>query len=240
MTFDEALAKVAKLRALSQSSNANEAAAAAAAADRIMQQYRIETAQVEAMGAREDFPDDPITDEKHTNLWGDRIVHWQVQLMSALARQYSCKIVLGVRAFDGTHWKQGVHAFGRKSDLAIVRFQYAYLVVEVARLCDLNGKGKGRAWRNSYCMGAVQGIRDAMYQAKVEETATATSTALVLLDERVKLATAAQHSTYPKLGKARTGGSVRDHGAFAQGRRDGSGISQRSALPGRAQRLLDK
>jgi len=240
MTFDEALAKVVKLRALSQSSNANEAAAAAAAAERIMQQFRIESAQVEAAGNRDELPDDPIVDAKDL-LWdGKRTVHWQIQLISALCNQYSCRVVLGIAGYDGGTWKQGVHMFGRKSDLAIVRFQYAYLAVEIARLCELNGKGKGRAWRNSYCMGAVAGIREAMYVARKEETKTATSSALVLLDERHKLATGARDSCYPKLGKARTSGSVRDSGAYQQGKRDGAGITQRSALPERSQRLLSK
>jgi hypothetical protein len=205
-----------------------------------MQQYRIESAQVEALGNRDELPDDPITDAREL-LWdGKRMIHWQVQLVSALCNQYSCRVVLGYAAYDGTQWKQGVHMFGRRSDLAIVRYQYAFFSVEIARLCEANGKGKGRAWRNSYCMGAVQGIREAMYVARKEETKTATSSALVLLDERHKLATGARDSVYPKLGKARTSGSVRDGGAYAQGRRDGASITQRSGLPGRAHRALPK
>ena len=236
VNLSEAIAKVAKLRALAQSSNVNEAANAAAAAERIMQEYRISESEVEARGDAPNMPD-PTTDEK-IPIWNQRVTHWQLQLIARLAREYQTKIVQGVRSFDGTDYRLGVHLFGRKSDIEIVKYQYSFLSAEIVRLCLLHGKGKGKSWATSYCMGAVDGFCFAMRAASQETKQQATSAALVKLDERASLANAAAHAYYNNLGKAKNYGTTRDHSAYSQGMRDGANISNRTALPGSTRGLL--
>lgn len=237
MSLENIIDRIAKLRRLATSNNANEAAAAAAAADKLMQEHGIAEAQLEAAGER--TKEEPIKATDPVAQWvGGKTPTWGVMLASGLIRHYDCSCYIDpfTRRVDGERWERGkrIVAFGRPSDLENVRYVYAWLSVEIERLAKKNA-GNGRAWINSFRVGAVRGCLDAMRSAKeaareearaaaarrshLPDGALGTSTvsqpanltqALVLVDARAVEARALRDKMAPKLrstGSFRTGSS---------------------------------
>lgn len=114
---------------------------------------------------------------------------------------------------------------------ATVRYLYAWLSAEIARLCDVHGKGRGRTWRHSFCLGAVSAIRTAMNAAKTETRQTAGSAALVALDRRDVDAKALLAGRHPDLKPTRSG-QANDRDAFKRGEEAGRAIHLGNVIPG--------
>lgn len=226
MSLDAVIEKIKKLRALAQSANANEAANAAAAAERLLQEHRLSEAELEteAVEPAEAAEEDAVP----VDTLGERISNWKDALLAAICRAHGC-----ARYFNHSYVHRGYVAriVGRPSDTATVRYLYAWLSTEVERLARKHGRGKGRTWANSYRLGCVAGIREAMQAAEAKARTTATSAALVRLDARAAEARDALVRLHPNLRSrplSRT--SVNGH-AFGQGQHDGRNIHQGGHLP---------
>ena len=159
------LDKVRKLRALSKSQNANEAAAAARAADRLIQQYRIDEAQLSKGDVERDLY--PIETFGST---GE--LTWQLVLIVALSDDHGCVSFTGTQRETG---ERRVWLVGRPTDMALVRTMYEWLKGEVERLsleyADVQRARLSRGeWMDgplvaateSYRLGAVRGCVLAM------------------------------------------------------------------------------
>ena len=118
MNREDLIKKVQALRALTASSNLNEAAAAAKAAEKLIQTYALEEAEFEfTNGSNEKVYEDehPLTN------WGQRQTVWQNILLTALGKAYNCEGLLKHK-----NGKIGYYAVGRPSDISTMRYQFAY------------------------------------------------------------------------------------------------------------------
>lgn len=225
------LDKIRKLRALSQSSNVNEAAAAAAAAERLIQEHNLSEAALHVEGAA----DDEVTNENALDL-GSTIVAWQSNLIVHLMRAYQISGFYETSRSDGARSKSFV-AYGRKEDIDTLRYQFAFFTAEVTRLAERT-KGQGRTFANSFRLGAVAAIGEALQSARQATRSGATSSALVVVDRRAELAKEAMNAAHPKLRKRQASSSRLDGRAYDLGKKAGAGIHQSAQITTSGARLL--
>jgi hypothetical protein len=218
--------RVKKLLALGESDNPNESAAAMAAAQRLMTEHAIEQAMLDTTEEKDDEQVVDFSDREDALNQDKRYVNWKGQLAVTLSDANGCHC-----------WRnQGrLHLVGRPSDVATVRYFFAYCVREIDRLVKLQGRGHGRTWMNNYRHGVVDAIRIKVRAEKkdlVEEMRSkATGMSLVVVnnaiakvEERAKLS--ADHATrIHKLRKARSSYSRLDRSARDKGRQDGRNIN---------------
>lgn len=226
----ELLDKVRKLRVLAQSENVHEAAAAAAAAERIIQEHRIAEAE---LGDESAEPvEAQILDE-----FGNAIPSWRGNLSITLEKAHGCAGYVSRKKVPG---RRVFVTVGRASDVATVRYLYAWISTEIARLCEAAtkaGKIGGRTARNSFCLGAVAGVREAMLGAVESARRKASSEALVHLDARAEAAKAALPEG---LRSASRSSFHLDAGAYHDGKRAGASLHAGKAIGGAGGRLLTK
>lgn len=233
MNRDELIERIRKLRALQQSSNVNEAANAAKIAERLIQEYQLAEAELEADNQAE-VTEAIAEDPQFLVQWERRKTNWIVNLTFNLAHSYQCAGIMTWIVDPVTRvYKHGVKLTGRPSDVAMVRVQLAYLVVEIRRLCEASGL-KGKAARTSFCMGAVDGIHSAMGAARAEVRAQAqasgSTTALAVIDSRAKLAKETLDKRYPTRRSVSTRSSISNGDAYYSGKRAGASIHTGSSL----------
>lgn len=170
--------KVRKLLWLAESPNANEAALAAAKAQQLIDEHNLSAALLSLDGGASAEPDEPIEDFYRKGAPLDsqpRLETWRDRLATVVARANGCRTY----AVGGT-----IAIVGRPSDADAVRYLFAYLAHEIQRLCDRDGKGCGRTWRNNYRIGVVDTVHKKLsaererFKQEARETAS-DSTALV-------------------------------------------------------------
>lgn len=227
------LDKVRKLRALATSANVHEAAAAASAAERLIQEHNLSEAELSVNEEDEAVTYDAISEH------GSKIATWQSNLLWHLARAYQC---CGFFRFFRVHVTVGYEtthryvAYGRKQDLETLRYQFAFFTSEIDRLAA-GGRGFGRTWLNSFRLGAVSAIGEALYETRKVTRAAASSTALVVVDRRAEVAEKKRNEDHPDLRSKKSSSRI-DETAFAIGKRAGASINQKSALGSAGERLL--
>jgi hypothetical protein len=225
--------KIRKLLSLSKSSNANEAAAAAAAAQRLMTEHQIAEAELECgeQHERATLADDPI------DTFGWQTPLWKEQLLGSLVQLNGCMSWKQSRWENGTCVRK-VQIVGRPSDVATVRYLYAWLTVEIERLAQRDAKGRGRSYANSYRVGAVTGCVSAMRIADRQARQTAPSAALVRLDAREEEARTVAAQLELDIKKARPAAFERDEEAYRAGVRAGAQLHTGAKLGEAGARLL--
>ncbi len=217
--MNRVLEKVRKLRALATSSNANEAAAAAAAAARLIQAHRLAEAEVEAeTGEHEDAveADTPLAE------WA-RVQNWQIRLARVLCRQYGVSSYLQRRAVAYRRVVT-VQMVGRPSDVSTVRYEYEASVRAVARLA------RNSSDRNSFCLGAVQGIVAQIGRVTEQVVAGASGQTAVVLASRIQRADELRDSLHPDLRTRALRSSRVNRDAYDEGRRAGGDLARQSGV----------
>ena len=226
--------KIRKLLSLSaKSTNANEAAVAAAAAQRLMTEHRIAEAELEIGEAQEtaQLAADPLDN------FGHRSIVWKEMLCGGLLRLHGCK------GWKQSTWHNGqvvrqLRIVGRPSDVASVRYLYAWLTSEITRLAQREARGRGAKYAASFRVGAVRGAIAAMENADHEARSTANPAALLKLDARAAESAAAAASAAGDVKPARkTSGSL-DSDAYARGVSAGRQLHTGAKLGPSAARLL--
>lgn len=218
---------VEKIRALRElargTTNENEARAAARQAARLAERHRIAEAEIEAAGAA---PVEPAKVDEQPVYRGGAIPTWKANLVGMIAMHFGCAVVQERAPAGGRplHIEQRMLLVGRASDVELAREAIAWLMLQVAALCNTRAIGRGRAFRSAWSLGCVLGIRDQLEAGKrdAREAAAAapqptTSTALVRLDERL----AEAKKVIEDLPSRRSSVTVTDAGALRQGRVDG-------------------
>ena len=221
--------RIRKLRALASSANVHEAAAAAAAAERLIQEHNLSEASVQVESEEE-----PVTHDVVADVGGFRIVTWQSHLLHYLGRAYQACGFFQRKRGEGYVYK----AYGRPADLATLRYQFAFFSAEITRLAALECKGRGKTFANSYRLGAVAAIAEALSTVQRETRAEASSSALVVVDRRTDLAREARDNQNPDIKTRATSASRLDGEAYAAGKRAGARINQRGQLGASGTRLL--
>jgi hypothetical protein len=233
MSISNIIEKVKKLLALSQSSNAHEAAAAAAKANALIDEYRLSVGQLQ--GNTE--ADDPIVHDRSEPLFAaDRVMAWRKTLAMRLTKHYG-----GYIWNDITKRKAYYVVAGRKSDVEVLRYMFAYISLECERIAANQARGNGRTFAESYKRGFVDGVMSQLQASRGEAVkASSDPQGLVKLDERASLAR--QHVTAAvSLGKAKTAHVSRtDASAFYSGQSAGKAFHLGSALPGGKTRMLSQ
>lgn len=181
MTLEEAIERVQKLLKLSTSDNPNESAAALKQAQKMLLQYGIEQEMLEEHEPKEEpIADGGVVERTspfNMDTWKKRLAHY-------LAEANTCRSLIMVSKHSCA-----IRLFGRPSDVAKVRYLYAYFRDEVERLCDRDGVTMGRTWRNNYRHGVVDTLQRALHEAQKDNAVEAKSTqagsrALVRIDTR--------------------------------------------------------
>lgn len=219
--LEKVIAKVARLRALSTSSNVHEATAAAAAAERLIAEYRLSEADLEIDGEESELVEEEVFE------YGRNLSSWKCTLIAGLSKHYGC---VGLIRSNPKLGKLKRHiSFGRKSDIELVKYMFSWLSLEIARLSQGACKGRGKGFSNSFCHGAVCGVLDAMHRESEAQRSHATSTALAVVDARLGQSQEFMTASRGKIKKGMNIGSARDANAYHAGKRAGARINHRAA-----------
>lgn len=224
----EPVLRVLALRELARRAGTpEEAAAAAAAAARIVQRFALTEAQLEAEGRLAKEGAEAAADPLVT--WLGPVPVWQRMLALGLAQLHSCAAYAieyqrPRAAGAGVERRSDLHLVGRPSDVAVVRHLYAWLALEIGRLSQAD-PGRGLRWRNSFRLGATQGVLAAMQAeadaARAEAHAAGASAALALVDARAAEADALKAALLRAPGvtarRKTVHGAGSDRDAFAAG-----------------------
>ncbi len=198
-----------------------EATAATAQAHRIMLRHKLELRDVEEAGqAAEQVKawDDPLDDNGRT------MPTWKGQLAMVLARPNGCSI-----------FRNGgrIKIIGRASDANTLRYLYAFVTKEMARM-STRYAGNGRTWLNNWRLGFVNGVDLALQTAEAKERTTyaaETGTSLVVVDQALATINQRHEDALAfgrdelKLKSGRSSRSRHDASARNQGERDGGRVN---------------
>lgn len=173
--------RVQKLLALSKSSNIHEATNAAAAANKLIDQHRLSEADLESKNDVQEL--EPIEEDTEVLYETGKVTTWKQSLIGVLTRHY------GVVYWNDNYYPNGrkVSRFrivGRRSDLAIVKYMFNWLQLEITRLSTIETKGLGRVFAASYCVGFVNGIAKQLKATRMEAQKDATETAIIKINAR--------------------------------------------------------
>lgn len=234
--LSDVIEKVKKLLALSKSSNANEAATAASVANRLIDEFRLSEADV---AGNHSESDPMVRDDQYVYETG-RVIPWKSRLVVTLASHYGCAV------FNDTHYnntkRRKVSRYkllGRKSDIQIVQYMFAWLSSECSRISDLEAKGMGKVFVFSYCNGFVAGIGEQLHLSRKAAEKEATSNAIVKINARLDEANDFMKQTYPNLRMEKSYGHSRlNTDAYSAGQSKGRSLHLGSALGGGKVKLL--
>lgn len=249
------ISRIQKLRSLEESNrkngSLNEAAACAAIVEKLLQEHRLSEAEVEA--ADPVAPHEAPSEDANPLTAGGQLPAWQWGLASRLGRSYGVAFYIsyGRKSVKSTTYPydskivriRELKMIGRRSDIEIVRYQFSYLCLEVERLTSAFskahrfGKGEARTACNSFRLGAIAGIAEAMREAqdaayRERRSVPGSSAAMVLVD-RKREAELALKTLHPKLRSGGSGsGSNINGSAYNDGKRAGASIHRGASLSG--------
>jgi len=235
MNFNEAVDRVKKLHSLAaNNANENEQQAANAAADRIIQEFRIEQAHLEAKGeAQAEEMSSRVVSQ------GGRRTLWREILIGALTSQYSCVWFLSSGRLVGRGYCEYT-IVGRDSDIKIVDYMFTYFENLTLRLgkwhTEGRGRGYGKAWQSGFATGIAKQYLEMKARVSVQANEKNASSALVVLETRAR--DAKMHMNVllggsSKKASAITGGrnwSARQDG-YMEGQKVDVNISAPSGVP---------
>ncbi|GHO55499.1 DUF2786 domain-containing protein [Ktedonobacter robiniae] len=151
METEKIINKIRNLLALSTSSNPNEAALAAEKATELLMKYNLSLEQVTAKKSEYTWYDRP--DFPNTN--------WKLGLYTILARTNLCQVIWNSQ-------KRVVYLVGRKHNIEVVEYLYAYLTRAIDRLADQGWEAHQvaypytrqtvRTFKGGFRLGAVKAI----------------------------------------------------------------------------------
>lgn len=231
------LMKVRALRELAaRAGTVHEAETAAAQADALLQKHRLTDADLSAAGAQ---PSEAIGEDE-VPLWegGKRLDGWVSRLSATLAKHYGCAVYSLRHRRGGVTESVTMRIAGLPSDVAIVRYMFAWLHVEIARLAA----SEPGPSRSAFKQGAVTGIRralDASREASEREHAvTHGDSAAMVLASRFEAAETWLATAHGEMGKGRAPSAPIDRGAYLRGIEAGESIDVGGkALPGASRAL---
>jgi hypothetical protein len=186
----------------------------------LIAKYQIDEAQIETPDAQRNeevaAEEEPLYREEKRN------EKWRSILATGLAEAHGCAMIF-VSVVGFTRYRIA----GRPSDVAIVRYLFAWLHVEIARLSE---REHGRAAKNAFRVGAVFGVLRAMERARVKEVAAAPAGQTVALATVDRVQMSLDALTGGKKTRSGSAPSVVDRGALARGFVAGSAIAPKPAL----------
>lgn len=230
------LDRIRKLRALSADpNNLNEATTAAKIAEELLQKHQIAEAE---LILEEGEKEEPKLDDNPVETFGQRQNVWKNILSLQLAKAYNCTTV----------WQRkggvlGLYVIGRPSDIEIVKYNYAYLSLQIVRLAELNQpsglyKGAAKGWRNSFYLGATNAIISALEEEKEKVRAESNSSALAVVDKHMAESNALASKLFPNARESSFNSNI-NRDAYNKGFEAGQGLQSKPSLPA-GNKLLNK
>jgi len=238
------LNKLSRLKALSEckTGNVNETATAAAAMTRLMMEYKIELAELEASGG--EAPDSPVEEQDLTpGGRGNSFPKWQTILLNRLSEANDC---VGFQATSRT-WEpwygesrnSKLSIIGRAEDIHQVRTLFFYCIQEIERLCYQWSPRAKVARKNDFRMGAAiaigQKVSVEREAVRAEEQARSqqqghVSRALILLDRRLDEVHDAAAKAGVETNRVRSSRAM-SAAAYNSGYQAGSSVNLPNATP---------
>lgn len=221
--------RIRKLRVLANDPNSlEEATTAAKLVEQLIQKYQVDEAE---LIFQEGETETPKLDDEPVETFGKRQNVWKNVLSLQLAKLYNCTTV-----FQRKSGSLGLYIIGRPSDIEIVKYNYAYLSLQITRLAeklqpDNLFRGAAKGWRNSFYLGAVDSILATMEQEKQVSREQATSNALVVIDRHYNETMALQKKLFPSASEHGFNSRV-DGNAYNVGYEAGKGLQSKPSLPG--------
>lgn len=212
--------KVQKLLALSKSENIHEAIAAAGAANKLIDEYRLSISDLEVNGQIVE----PLEEDQSYIYESGKVTRWKMHMIMHLVKHYGLAIWNDVSYPEGRQVTR-YRLVGRKSDITIAKYMFAYLSSECSRLATLQGKGRGRVWIASWCDGFVSGIYDQLKKSRNEVAVTTSNAAMIKIDLRSQEADEFMRQLHNNLRKKGSYSQHQtDYNAFANGLEQGKKI----------------
>ena len=145
MTNQEATIKAVKLLRLAQSANEHEAALAMSRAQELIDRHKLTnlSLDMDTENPEEDilnFPQDPLE---------SNYASWKGRLAMGLSRNNQCKVYTS---------SGKIIIIGRPSDATAVRYLYAWMIREIARIAEKTCAGCGRVFWNNFRTGMVETV----------------------------------------------------------------------------------
>jgi hypothetical protein len=236
--IDKVIDRVRKLLALAGNNTSSaEATVAAAMANKLIEEHRLSTADLEG---KEDSFVEPIVEADDYVYQSGRINPWKANLVRVLTRFYGCAY------WNDCTWEitgrqvSRYRLVGRQSDIQLVNFMYAWLSTECTRLSASEAKGRGRVFVASYCEGFVDGINIQFKASRLQAQATATSAAIVKIDARGEESKTALYNMHTNLRTKKSSSySQRDGQAFAAGQSRGKSVHLGASIGSGGTKLLN-
>src|SRR6185436_6398073 len=183
---------------------------------------------------------EPIEEDTDYVYQSGRINPWKVELVSVLVGHYGLSFWNDVDFSSGrkvTRYKM----LGRKSDITIAKYMFAWLSTECQRLCDMEAKGKGHIFAGSYCLGFVQGIAAQLKNSRAEAQKDATSSSIVKIDARGVEAERLMYRLHPNLRMSYSRSNMRyDSDALIAGKNKGKSMHLGASFGTGGTRLLSR
>jgi hypothetical protein len=215
-TLQNILDKAQKLQALAERAGTpEEAANAAAKLQDLMLRYNISEADVQGHVTDEGMDSQEYSFEEKRNYRS-----FASTLFYGIARVNLCHAVY--LPYKGTS-----KIIGKKHNILIVQYLYAYLSREIKRLADNAAKqvdGSHRArYRRTFCIGAMSEVLKRLKEQKATVQAESENSRAVIVTED-QLAERAYRKEFPRTSRG-NGPSVSSSFGYAEGRAAGAGIS---------------
>lgn len=221
------IARINQLRAISKSTHSRaESETTAALAAKLIAEYQLSEATIEAESGKTDDPLD--LDGEHIIYETSRNTEWKYQLAHGLADLNGLFIYNAqVRSAETHRRKSRYRIIGKRSAIAITQYMWSYLTETITELADQfvppTRKRGVNPDRESWCLGAVRGFLDKMNAAKREAVQQSTSAAMVLVNNAARDAQTAfvKHTgirfTYSKHSSSAGGVSDMYNSGYRQG-----------------------
>ncbi len=185
--MQDIIEKAKKLLALrDRAATQGEAEAAARALAKMLDKHRITMAEI---ATQKGDTETIVADTRTPLIEWRRAVSWRRALVKALCAHYGvaswrAKTFVGFSRGRRRRYKYAMHLCGRPSDVALVRYLFAWLSAELARISDNVCSGRGHSFKNSWMLGFVEGINQQLNAAREEVAKEMGESALALLDRQ--------------------------------------------------------
>jgi len=231
MSLQNIIEKIQKLRNLSSSPNIHEAHTAAAMAEKLIAEYQLTEAQLTA----DNQMSAPIIEAQTFLYETGKVVQWKSRLALLLANHYGVYIYNSVGFSEKGRKTTNYAMVGRESDIAILQYQFEYLIRTIEMLggmaCPSEKRGVS-VERNNWCLGAVDGFMEKLDAEKKASRQNATSAALVVLDNKHREAMQWAHNKHSLTRSRQTSYGSKDREAYERGKMVGGNIQVNAGMNG--------
>lgn len=226
---EQIILRIQRLRKLAESTHSkNEKESAMTQAARLIAEYQLAEAEIEAQTGKA-AEDDDITEGVIIYETG-RSTPWKAELVWGLAELNNVfALMFPIR--DSISHKRGsrYRVFGKRTDMEITKYMFDTLVTMITELGELYvpvGKSRGvNPERESWCLGCVRGFYAKMKAERASVMQNATSAAMVLVNRREQIKKAYETRHESKIRTVAASKAQRNQDALNSGFRKGQTLN---------------